>query len=261
MREKSSSVLTSFSSRRLLRCAMSSACCGAVRQRARRLAQQFLERAQHQRERRAELVRDVREERGLGAVELGEALGAPPFVFERLGVGQAGGDLRRHQLEERAVAGRRALASGLTAVDENRRADGPGRAAARAAPARVCGAVFQAPVGSASKREARSVSSTGCPEAATVRNRPRIADAVEADAVGRCRRARRDTCGRHASGDVPGPGPRGRSARRARRAGCRPGWPPRRRRRRPRARRPWSGPPDRAASAGAARQSPCRWSR
>ena len=81
MREKSSSVLTSLSSRRPLRWAIvdqrpmvaGDAGCG--------LGQHLLERAQHQRQRRAELVADVGEEGGLGAVELGQRLGAPALLL------------------------------------------------------------------------------------------------------------------------------------------------------------------------------------
>ena len=105
MREKSSSVFTSFSSRRLLRCAMSSARRRVGRQRLDLLAQHVLERPQHQRQRRAELVRDVGEERGLRAIQFREALGPPPLVLERLGVGEPRGNLAGDELEERPVVG------------------------------------------------------------------------------------------------------------------------------------------------------------
>ena len=57
MREKSSSVLTSFSSRSALRCATSS--CSRVAAGDVALRERVLERAEHQRQRRAELVADV----------------------------------------------------------------------------------------------------------------------------------------------------------------------------------------------------------
>ena len=45
------------------------------------VGEHVLERPEHQRQRRAELVADVREERGLGAVELGQRLGAAALFF------------------------------------------------------------------------------------------------------------------------------------------------------------------------------------
>ena len=77
MREKSSSVLTSFRRRRLLRCASSSASRCPADQRVRASLSSVLERAEHQGQRRAELVADVGEERRLGAVDLGQRFGAP----------------------------------------------------------------------------------------------------------------------------------------------------------------------------------------
>ena len=47
-----------------------------ARQRSRRRFQRVFLRTQHEGERRPELVADVREERGLGAIDLGERLGA-----------------------------------------------------------------------------------------------------------------------------------------------------------------------------------------
>ena len=109
------------------------------RQRPIGVCEQVLERAEHQRERRAELVADVREERRLGAVDLGERGRASALCLERLRVGKPGRDLRRDEAEERAIrvieSAHRAHAS-----DENRRAADPGPAAARAAPSLYGGA-------------------------------------------------------------------------------------------------------------------------
>jgi hypothetical protein len=58
---------------------------------------------QHQRERRAELVADVGEEQRLGAVDLGQRLGAAALLLVGLGAGDRGGDLAGYQLEERGV--------------------------------------------------------------------------------------------------------------------------------------------------------------
>ena len=73
IREKSSSVLTSLSSRSALRCASSSRSRFSARQ-ARRVRERVLERPHHERQRRAELVADVGEELRLQLVELGELL-------------------------------------------------------------------------------------------------------------------------------------------------------------------------------------------
>ena len=56
---------------------------GADRRRRRGIRDGLLDRPQHQRERRAELVADVREEHGLRAVDLGQCLGALPLGFQR----------------------------------------------------------------------------------------------------------------------------------------------------------------------------------
>ena len=45
----------------------------------------------------------LREEGGLGAVELGQRLGAPPLLLVAPGVGDGGGDLDGDELEEAAV--------------------------------------------------------------------------------------------------------------------------------------------------------------
>ena len=49
----------------------------------------------------------LREERGLGAVELGQRFGAPALLLVGSRVGDAGGDLSGDELEEAAVAARR----------------------------------------------------------------------------------------------------------------------------------------------------------
>ena len=104
MREKSSSVLTSFSSRRPLRCTSSrSLALGDDRRRRRMAHQHVLERPEHQRQRRAELVAHVGEERGLGAVELGERLGPAALLFVGAGVGDRRGDLPRDQIEKPSI--------------------------------------------------------------------------------------------------------------------------------------------------------------
>ena len=64
---------------------------------------QLVDRAQHQRQRGAELVADVGEEVGLGAVQLGERLGPPPFGLVGQRIGDGRGELVRHQVEEGPV--------------------------------------------------------------------------------------------------------------------------------------------------------------
>ncbi len=75
-----------------------------ARQRAAGRERVFL-RPQHQRQRRAELVADVGEERRLGAIQLGQRLGALAFGLVSARVADRGDDLRGRQLEERAVSG------------------------------------------------------------------------------------------------------------------------------------------------------------
>ena len=102
MREKSSSVLTSLSRRSALRWA-SSRRSRSARATPGDRASSVLERAEHQRERRAELVADVAEEGGLGPVELGERLGAPALLLVGARVGDGGGDVAGDQIEEAPV--------------------------------------------------------------------------------------------------------------------------------------------------------------
>ena len=70
---------------------------------SRRSAERVFQRAQHQRQRRAELVADVGEERGLGAVDLGQRFGALALLLVGARVGDAGRDLSRQQAEEAAI--------------------------------------------------------------------------------------------------------------------------------------------------------------
>ncbi len=85
-----------------------------------RLGQHLLERPQHQGQGRAELVADVREECGLGAVDLGQGLGAPALLLVGAGVGEAGRDLARDQVDEARVAGVE-LPVGIDARDQEAR--------------------------------------------------------------------------------------------------------------------------------------------
>ena len=103
MREKSSSVLTSLSSRRPLRWATSSAEAACGGQRAVRLCEQVLQRTDHQRERRPEFVGHVRKERRLHPVQLRERLGPPALFLDRLRICETGRNLRRNQLEEGSI--------------------------------------------------------------------------------------------------------------------------------------------------------------
>ena len=60
-----------------------------------RLGQYFLERAEHQRQRRAKLMAHVGEERGLGAIDFRQRFGAAALLLVGFGVGDGGGDLAR----------------------------------------------------------------------------------------------------------------------------------------------------------------------
>jgi len=72
----------------------------------RRLAigERVLERPEHERERRTELVADVREEDRLGAIDLGQSLGAAPLLVVRPRVRNGSLQLGAHQSQEAAVA-------------------------------------------------------------------------------------------------------------------------------------------------------------
>jgi hypothetical protein len=66
--------------------------------------EEIVGRPQHQRERGAELVAHVAEERGLGAVDLGQGLGAPLRLLERPAAGQRRRHVAADQLEEGPVS-------------------------------------------------------------------------------------------------------------------------------------------------------------
>ncbi len=68
------------------------------------VAERVLGRAEQQRERRAQLVADVGEERGLGLVELQQAFVAQALLFVGARVREARGDLAGDELDEAAVA-------------------------------------------------------------------------------------------------------------------------------------------------------------
>ena len=82
-----------------------------------------LGRSEQQRQRGAELVADVGEEVGLGLVELGQRLGAPPLELVGPGVGDARGQLSRDQVAEVAVAG---VQRAVAVEREHLEAVGPG---------------------------------------------------------------------------------------------------------------------------------------
>ena len=72
-------------------------------QRFLRRPERVLRRTNHQRERRAKFVAHVAEERGLGAIQFRQRLGAPLRLFERLGGGDGGADLGRDEREKIAI--------------------------------------------------------------------------------------------------------------------------------------------------------------
>ena len=86
------------------------------------------DRAEQQRQRRPQLVADVGEEGGLGAVELGEGLRPPPLGLEGPDVDHRAGELAGHQLVERAVRRRRAARFGLLADHAAAPSGSPSRA-------------------------------------------------------------------------------------------------------------------------------------
>ncbi len=65
-------------------------------------ATRFVERTEQQRQRRTKLVADVAEEGRLGAIDLGERLGAATLLFVSVDVGQTGGDLPDEQFDKAA---------------------------------------------------------------------------------------------------------------------------------------------------------------
>ena len=70
-----------------------------------RLRDRLFQGAEHQRERRAELMAHVAEELGLRAVELRQRFGAGALVLRCAGIGDGGADVVGHEFEEGAVAG------------------------------------------------------------------------------------------------------------------------------------------------------------
>ena len=71
----------------------------------RRCREKFFHRTQHQGERRAQFMADVREEGGLGTVDLGKCFSAAAFRFPRARVAQRGCYLTGEQIDEAAVPG------------------------------------------------------------------------------------------------------------------------------------------------------------
>ncbi len=106
--------------------------------------QHLLEGAEHQGERRTELMADIGEERGLGPVELGQGLGAPALFLVGVGAGNGGRDLARHEAEERAVI-RVEQPVGIEAHDQDAAASGvaAGGDGAGGLPARTGGSRFR----------------------------------------------------------------------------------------------------------------------
>ena len=76
------------------------------------LCQQVFQRAKDQGQRRAELVTDIREENGLGAVDFSQCFRPPALLLVGSRISDAGCDLRRDQLKKvryRSSNRRRAL--------------------------------------------------------------------------------------------------------------------------------------------------------
>ena len=136
-----------------MRCATSSAAAASSGRRPSAWRSRSSQRTDHQRERRPELVRHVREERRLGPIELGKRFGPPALFLERLRVGEAGRDLRRDQAEEGPIVVIE-RAHRTDRGDENRARVILARAAGPAGRCALCGGTFHAPVGSASNRVA-----------------------------------------------------------------------------------------------------------
>src|SRR6202166_5219175 len=71
----------------------------------RRFCQDFFYRIHHECQRGAEFVADVGEEARLGAIDLGQRLGALAFRFESTRIRNARGDMACNEIEEGAVVG------------------------------------------------------------------------------------------------------------------------------------------------------------
>jgi hypothetical protein len=68
-----------------------------------RVPQSVLHRTEHEGEGGAELVADIAEEQGLGAVYLRQGLGPPALLFIGACAGNGGGHMTGNQLEEAAI--------------------------------------------------------------------------------------------------------------------------------------------------------------
>ena len=116
-------------------------------------ALQLGERPEDQRQGGAELVADVGEEVGLGAIELGQGLSPPAFGLVAPGVHQTGGDLVGDQFDEASI-GVVVPAVRIEADDQEtggRRAS-PARTSRTARPRPATGGRCHAPVGSSGNR-------------------------------------------------------------------------------------------------------------
>ena len=82
--------------------------------------QEVLDRAQHQGQGSPELVADIGEEGGLGAVELGQRLGPASRLLVGPGIGEPGRDLARHEVDEAGIGG----VEGAVGVDAGDQAAG-----------------------------------------------------------------------------------------------------------------------------------------
>ena len=118
MREKSSSVLTSLSRRSGIAMRQSPDAAAVRGGQAFGLRQRVFQRPQHQRERRAELVAHVGEEGGLGAIDLGERLGALALFLVGARVGDRSGELTGQKLVEAAI-GSSSFSRALTPATRN----------------------------------------------------------------------------------------------------------------------------------------------
>ncbi len=111
-RAKSSSVLTSLSRRCALRWMRSTRTRWSPSSRVLRGRERVLGRAEQQGQRRAQLVADVGEERGLGLVELDQRAPRAAAPLVRAHVGETGGDLARRRGRGSRGSPRRARGSG-----------------------------------------------------------------------------------------------------------------------------------------------------
>ena len=168
MREKSSSVLTSRWSRSPLRWTTSSRSRRGGGSSPSGAGQGVLDRAEHQRQRGAELVADVGEEGGLGPVEFGQRLGPLPLLLVGPGVGDGGGDLAGQQVEEAPVAVVEHQPGADPGHDEPGESAWPGFAIGRTTA--CCGGSGQTPPGSGPNRSPKSVTTSARPDSSTARS-------------------------------------------------------------------------------------------